>query len=129
MTGSRRLLTVLAMVAPLLVPVTASAAASPRTAAPADTARVAHGPVATGSRSHAVLRVRGVLPGADGVFPRRAAGDAPALWLDITLRAGRAAATTSVPLVPVPGTRSVLVRGPGASSGVPSRLADLPEVW
>ena len=106
--------------------------------------------------SHAVLRVRGI-EGADGLtFGAHlhsgpcVAGDPDAalghynvdpwsrstprteVWLDFTVDDGRASASASVPFVPLPGTRSVVIHAeatdPDTGAAGP-RLACLPVVW
>ena len=54
------------------------------------------------------------------------------MWLDITVEDGAATATASVPFVPVPGTRSVVVHAMETdhhTGGAGARLACLPVVW
>lgn len=106
--------------------------------------------------SHAVLRVRGIEGADDLRFGAHlhsgpcVAGDPDAalghynvdpwsrstprteVWLDFTVDDGRASASASVPFVPLPGTRSVVIhaeatdRDTGAAG---PRLACLPVVW
>lgn len=134
----------------------------PATPGPFDDAAATLRIVATGSGSHAVLRVRGTAPEADGstfgahlhVGPCVAGDGAAAgahyntdvlagvtppevgerteLWLDMTVHAGRARSTTSVPFVPAPGTRSVVIHAMETdhdTGTAGARLACLPVEW
>ena len=130
-------------------------------AGPFDGATAAVQIVSSGTSSHTVLRVRGI-DGAEGqtfgahlhLGPCVAGNGAAALahyntdvlagvtppeisedtevWLDFTVDDGAGTATASVPFVPLPGTRSVVVHAmetdhhPGAAG---ARLACLPVVW
>ncbi len=175
MTSTTRCLLGLATIVALAaVPVTASAGENGplvRTSGPlADLQTATAGPfdgasasvqlVASARGSHAVLRVRGVGPAADGqsfgahlhVGPCVAGDGAAAgghyntdvlagvtppevsdkteVWLDVTVD-GAGTATASVPFVPLPGARSVVVHAratdPAGAAG--ARLACLPVVW
>ncbi|WP_299441845.1 hypothetical protein [uncultured Phycicoccus sp.] len=133
----------------------------PAVAGPLDGAAAAVQIVASARGSHAVLRVRGI-EGADGttfgahlhVGPCVAGNGAAALghyntdvlagssepeisedtevWLDLEVHHGGGTATASVPFVPAPGTRSVVIHAlptdhhTGAAG---ARLACLPVVW
>ena len=133
----------------------------PATAGPFDGAAGAVRISSTGRGSHAVLRVRGI-EGADGetfgahlhAGPCVAGDPAAALghyntdvlagvvppevsertevWLDLTVRRGAAVATASVPFVPLPGARSVVIHASATdhdTGTAGARLACLPVVW
>ncbi len=117
--------------------------------------------VASAHGSHTVLRVRGI-EGADGetfgahlhAGPCVAGDPAAALghyntdvlagvvppevsertevWLDVTVDDGAGTATASVPFVPLPGSRSVVVHALATdhhTGAAGARLACLPVVW
>jgi hypothetical protein len=133
----------------------------PAVAGPFDGASAAVQIVSSGGGSHTVLRVRGV-EGADGstfgahlhVGPCVAGDPGAALghyntqvlagaedpeisedtevWLDFTVDDGAGTATASVPFVPQPGARSVVVHAVATDhhTGLAGpRLACLPVVW
>ena len=133
----------------------------PSTAGPFDGAAAALQVVASSPGSHAVLRVRGIA-GADGhtfgahlhAGPCVAGDPAAALghyntdvlagdvspeisedtevWLDFTVDDGAGTATASVPFVPLPGTRSVVIHAAATdhhTGTAGARLACLPVVW
>ena len=133
----------------------------PAAAGPFDGASAAVQIVSSGSASHTVLRVRGV-EGADGetfgahlhAGPCVAGDPAAALghyntqvlagaekpevsertevWLDFTVDDGGGTATASVPFVPLPGARSVVVHAQATDhhTGLAGpRLACLPVGW
>ena len=133
----------------------------PATASPFDGASAAVQVVASAHGSHTVLRVRGI-SGADGqTFGAHlhagpcVAGDSAAalghyntdvlagvvppevserteVWLDFTVDDGAGTATASVPFVPLPGTRSVVVHAAATdhhTGTAGARLACLPVVW
>lgn len=83
------------------------------------------GPAAGGHYNTDVIE-KGILP------PDNEISEATEVWLDITVEDGAATATASVPFVPRPGTRSVVVHAletdhhTGTAGG---RLACLPVVW
>lgn len=128
---------------------------------PFDPARGAVQIVRSAHGSHVLLRVRGI-DGADGetfgahlhVGPCVAGNGAAALghyntdvlagvtppevsadtevWLDMTVSGGAGTATASVPFVPLPGTRSVVVHALAtdpSTGAAGARLACLPVVW
>ncbi len=130
-------------------------------AGPFDGATAAVQIVASGAGSHTVLRVRGI-DGADGqtfgahlhLGPCVAGNGAAALghyntdvlaeaatpeisddtevWLDFTVDDGAGTATASVPFVPLPGTRSVVIHAAATdhhTGTAGARLACLPVVW
>ncbi len=133
----------------------------PAVAGPLDGAVAAVQIVESARGSHALLRVRGI-DGADGVTfgahlhvgPCVAGDGAAALghyntdvlagssepevsedtevWLDVRVRGGGGTATASVPFVPAPGARSVVIHAlptdhhTGAAG---ARLACLPVIW
>ena len=130
-------------------------------AGPFDGATAAVQIVSSGSSSHTVLRVRGI-DGADGdtfgahlhLGPCVAGNGAAALahyntdvlagvtppeisedtevWLDFTVDDGAGTSTASVPFVPLPGTRSVVVHATETdhhTGAAGARLACLPVVW
>lgn len=131
------------------------------TAGPFDGASAAVQIVSSGSGSHTVLRVRGI-EGADGetfgahlhagpcvpgdgaaalghyntdvlagVTPAEISEDTE-VWLDFTVDDGAGTATASVPFVPLPGARSVVVHALATDhhTGLAgARLACLPVVW
>ncbi|HET6969012.1 MAG TPA: superoxide dismutase family protein [Ornithinibacter sp.] len=69
---------------------------------------------------------------ADILPPDNEISEDTEMWLDITVDDGAATATASVPFVPVPGTRSVVVHALETDhhTGVAgARLACLPVVW
>lgn len=134
----------------------------PATAGPFDGATAAFQLVASSRGSHGVLRVRGIDASADGeTFGAHlhsgpcVAGDGAAalghyntdviagitppevsedteMWLDIRVDDGAATATASVPFVPLPGTRSVVVHALATdhhTGAAGARLACLPVVW
>jgi Cu-Zn family superoxide dismutase len=133
----------------------------PAVAGPFDGASAAVQIVASGDSSHTVLRVRGV-EGADGrtfgahlhLGPCVAGNGAAALghyntdvlagvtppevsertevWLDFTVDDGAGTATASVPFVPLPGARSVVIHAMATDAhtgAAGARLACLPVVW
>ena len=133
----------------------------PATAGPFDGASAAVQVVASAHGSHAVLRVRGI-EGADGqtfgahlhsgpcvagdpaaalghyntdviagVVPPEISEDTE-VWLDFTVDDGAGTATASVPFVPLPGTRSVVIHAAATdhhTGTAGARLACLPVVW
>ncbi len=132
------------------------------TAGPFDGATAAFQLVASSKGSHGLLRVKGIGASADGVTygahlhlgPCVAGNGTAALghyntdvlagvtppeisedtemWLDITVDDGAATATASVPFVPRPGTRSVVVHAMATdhhTGAAGARLACLPVVW
>jgi len=134
----------------------------PATAGPFDTASAAFQLVASAKGSHGLLRVTGIGTSADGetfgahlhAGPCVAGNGAAALghyntdvlagvtppevsedtemWLDLTVDDGAATATASVPFVPLPGTRSVVVHALATdhhNGTAGARLACLPVVW
>jgi Cu/Zn superoxide dismutase len=134
----------------------------PATAGPFDGSTAAFQVVASARGSHGVLRVKGIDASADGETfgahlhsgPCVAGNGAAALghyntdvlagitppevsedtemWLDITVEDRAATATASVPFVPVPGSRSVVVHAMATdhhTGGAGARLACLPVVW
>ena len=135
---------------------------APATAGPFDGATASFQLVASASGGHAVLRVRGIGAAADGatygahlhVGPCVAGNGAAAgghyntdvlagvtppriseeteVWLDLHVEDGAATSTASVPFVPVPGARSVVVHATETDHGTGTagpRLACLPVVW
>jgi Cu/Zn superoxide dismutase len=133
----------------------------PAAAGPFDAASAAVQIVSSGRSSHTVLRVRGI-EGADGqtfgahlhAGPCGAGNGAAALghyntdvvagvvppevsedtevWLDFTVDDGAGTATASVPFVPLPGTRSVVIHAAATdhhTGTAGARLACLPVVW
>jgi len=133
----------------------------PAAPGPFDGATAAVQLVASSKGSHALLRVRGV-DGPDGVTfgahlhagPCVAGDGAAALghyntdviagvtppevsertevWLDITVDDGAGTATASVPFVPLPGARSVVIHALATdhhTGAAGARLACLPVVW
>lgn len=69
---------------------------------------------------------RGILP------PDNEISEDTEMWLDITVEDGAATATASVPFVPRPGTRSVVVHAMATdhhTGAAGARLACLPVVW
>ena len=133
----------------------------PATEGPFDGASAAVQVVTSAHGSHAVLRVRGI-DGADGqtfgahlhAGPCVAGDPAAALghyntdvlagvvppeisedtevWLDFTVDDGAGTATASVPFVPLPGTRSVVIHAAATdhhTGTAGARLACLPAVW
>jgi Cu/Zn superoxide dismutase len=69
---------------------------------------------------------------ADILPPDNEISEETEMWLDLTVDDGRATATASVPFVPVPGTRSVVVHAEATDhhTGLAgARLACLPVVW
>jgi Cu-Zn family superoxide dismutase len=130
-------------------------------AGPFDGATAAVQIVSSGGASHTVLRVRGI-DGADGatfgahlhlgpcvagngaaalahyntdvlagVTPPEISGDTE-IWLDFTVDDGAGTATASVPFVPLPGERSVVVHAMETdhhTGAAGPRLACLPLVW
>lgn len=133
----------------------------PAAAGPFDGATAAVQLVASSKGSHALLRVRGV-DGADGeTFGAHlhagpcVAGDGAAalghyntdviagitppevserteVWLDITVDDGAGTAAASVPFVPLPGARSVVIHALATdhhTGAAGARLACLPVVW
>ncbi len=128
----------------------------PAAAGPFDTASAAVQIVSSGRSSHTVLRVRGI-EGADArtfgahlhtgpcvagdpaaalshynIDPLRRSTPSTEVWLDFTVDDGSGSASASVPFVPLPGTRSVVIHAeatdPGTGIAGP-RLACLPVVW
>ena len=128
----------------------------PATAGPFDGASAAVRITTTRHGSHAVLRVRGI-EGADArtfgahlhtgpcvagdpaaalghynVDPLRRSTPSTEVWLDFTVDDESGSASASVPFVPLPGTRSVVIHAeatdPGTGIAGP-RLACLPVVW
>jgi Cu/Zn superoxide dismutase len=133
----------------------------PAAAGPFDGATAAVQLVASSKGSHALLRVRGV-DGADGMTfgahlhagPCVTGDGAAALghyntdviagltppevsertevWLDITVDDGAGTAAASVPFVPIPGERSVVIHALATdhhTGAAGARLACLPVVW
>jgi Cu/Zn superoxide dismutase len=133
----------------------------PAAAGPFDAASAAVQIVSSGSSSHTVLRVRGI-EGAEGqtfgahlhAGPCVAGQPAAALghyntdvlagvvppevsertevWLDFTVEDGGGTATASVPFVPRPGTRSIVIHAAATdhtTGTAGARLACLPVVW
>ncbi|MEO5608088.1 MAG: hypothetical protein ABIQ61_08765 [Ornithinibacter sp.] len=133
----------------------------PASAGPFDGARASVQIVASAHGSHTVLRVTGIDPAVGGqtfgahlhVGPCVAGNGAAAgahyntdviagalpveisaateVWLDLSVDGGAATSTASVPFVPLPGTRAVVIHalptdGTGAAG---ARLACLPVVW
>jgi Cu/Zn superoxide dismutase len=134
----------------------------PATPGPFDGATAAFQIVASAEGSHGVLRVKAIDAAADGeTFGAHlhsgpcVAGNGPAalghyntdvlagvtppevsedteMWLDITVEDGAATATATVPFVPQPGTRSVVVHATGTdhhTGAAGARLACLPVGW
>lgn len=133
----------------------------PATSGPFDAASAAVQIVASARGSHTVLRVRGVEGADDETFgahlhagPCVAGNGAAALghyntdvlagvtppevsertevWLDLTIDDGAGTATASVPFVPVPGARSVVIHAMETdphTGTAGARLACLPVVW
>jgi superoxide dismutase, Cu-Zn family len=134
----------------------------PAASSPFDGATAAFQLVEAARGSHAVLRVSGIGAEADGqtfgahlhVGPCVAGNGAAALghyntdvlagvtppevsertevWLDLAVDDGAATATASVPFVPLPGARSVVVHALATDSHTGTagaRLACLPVVW
>ena len=69
---------------------------------------------------------RGILP------PDNEISEDTEMWLDITVEDGAATATATVPFVPRPGTRSVVVHAMATdhhTGAAGARLACLPVVW
>jgi Cu/Zn superoxide dismutase len=130
-------------------------------AGPFDGASAAVQIVSSGTASHTVLRVRGIT-GADGEtfgahlhagpcvggYGAAARGhyntdvlaggtpprisDTTEVWLDFTVDDGAGTATASVPFVPRPGARSVVIHAMATDSHTGTaggRLACLPVVW
>jgi Cu/Zn superoxide dismutase len=135
---------------------------APSAAGPFDGASASFQLVASARGSHGLLRLQGIGAAAEGqtygahlhVGPCLAgspaaagghyntdvlAGVVPAeiseeteMWLDVTVEDGAATATASVPFVPLPGTRSVVVHAMATdhhTGGAGPRLACLPVVW
>lgn len=128
----------------------------PAATGPFDGASAAVRITATRNGSHTALRVRGI-SGAEGrtfgahlhAGPCVAGAPAAALghynvdplgratphtevWLDLGVDDGRAFASASVPFVPMPGTRSVVIHAEGTdpvTGTAGARLACLPVVW
>jgi superoxide dismutase, Cu-Zn family len=128
----------------------------PATTGPFDGASAAVRITATRHGSHAVLRVRGI-SGAEGqtfgahlhagpcvagapaaalghynVDPLGRATPQTEVWLDFTVDDERGSASASVPFVPLPGTRSVVIHAEGtdpATGTAGPRQACLPVVW
>lgn len=70
--------------------------------------------------------VKGILP------PLNEISEETEMWLDITVDEGSATATASVPFVPIPATRSVVVHALETdhdTGGAGPRLACIPVVW
>ncbi|HEX6916987.1 MAG TPA: hypothetical protein VF140_02845 [Phycicoccus sp.] len=134
----------------------------PATAGPFDGARASFQLVGSAHGSHALLRVSGIGAAADGsVFGAHVhlgpcvagnggaalghyntdvlAGVSPArvterteVWLDLHVEDGAATSTASVPFVPLPGARSVVVHAKEtdhSTGAAGERLACLPVVW
>lgn len=135
---------------------------APATSGPFDGALASFQLVASARGSHAVLRVSGIGAAGDGqtygahlhVGPCVAgngaaagghyntdvlAGVTPAeisedteVWLDLHVDDGAATSTASVPFLPLPGARSVVVHAMATdhhTGGAGPRLACLPVVW
>ncbi len=86
---------------------------------------VAGSPAAAGGHYNTDV-LAGILP------PDNEISEDTEVWLDVTVRGGSATATASVPFVPLPGERSVVIHAMGTDphTGVAGgRLACLPVVW
>lgn len=135
---------------------------APAALGPFDGATASFQLVESATGSHAVLRVRGIGAAADGatygahlhvgpcvagngaaagghyntdvlagVTPPRI-GEDTEVWLDLHVEDGAATATASVPFVPLPGTRSVVVHAMAtdhATGTAGARVACLPVEW
>lgn len=133
----------------------------PTVAGPFDGARASFQLVASKRGSHAVLRVRGIGAPDGSVYGAHlhlgpcVAGDGAAalahyntdvlagvtppeiserteVWLDLHVDDGAATSTASVPFVPVPGARSVVVHAMETdhhTGAAGARMACLPVVW